>query len=153
MHDQSASRISGRTRAAVSAICVRALRITGLKSAGNFTCDEYHDLSAEKIQRVKCFMFTRCGICCCQQFPNAGAAGWVRKFQAALNWRKRRFASPCRVYAREQAPIGRAGMSAGSQLLTRAVQYGSQFMPSAGRATDVALRRAAERDVPKSLLS
>src|SRR6266436_488007 len=64
MHDQSASRISGRTRAAVSAMRVRALRITVLKSAGNFTRDECHDLSAEKIQRVKCFMFTRCGICC-----------------------------------------------------------------------------------------
>src|SRR5258707_2008916 len=56
MHDQSASRISGRTRAAVSAMCVRALRITVLKSAGDFTRDECHDLNAEKIQRVKCFM-------------------------------------------------------------------------------------------------
>ena len=56
MHDQSASRISGRTRAAVSAMCVRALRITVLKSAGNFARDECHDLNAEKIQRVKCFM-------------------------------------------------------------------------------------------------
>jgi hypothetical protein len=64
MHNQSASRIGGRTRAAVSAMCVRALRITVLKSAGNFTRDECHDLNAEKIQRVKCFMFTRCGICC-----------------------------------------------------------------------------------------
>jgi hypothetical protein len=64
MHDQSASRISGRTRAAVSAMCVRALRITVLKSAGDFTRDECHDLNAEKIQRVKCFMFTSCGICC-----------------------------------------------------------------------------------------
>src|SRR6202051_4466064 len=64
MHDQSASRISGRTRTAVSAMCARALRITVLKSAGNFTRDECPDLNAEKIQRVKCFMFTRCGICC-----------------------------------------------------------------------------------------
>jgi hypothetical protein len=64
MHDQSASRISGRTRAAVSAMCVRALRITVLKSAGNFTRDECHDLSAEKIQRVKCFMLAGCVICC-----------------------------------------------------------------------------------------
>ena len=64
MHDQSASRISGRTRAAVSAMCVRALRITVLKSAGDFTRDECHDLNAEKIQRVKCFMFTSRGICC-----------------------------------------------------------------------------------------
>jgi hypothetical protein len=64
MHDQSASRISGRTRTAVSAMCVRALRITVLKSAGNFTRDECHDLNAEKIQRVKCFLVTRSGICC-----------------------------------------------------------------------------------------
>ena len=64
MHDQSASRISGRTRAAVSAMCVRAVRITVLKSAGDLTRDECHDLNAEKIQPVKCFMFTRCGICC-----------------------------------------------------------------------------------------
>ena len=49
---------------AVSAMHVRALRISVLKSAGNFTRDECHDLSAEKIQRVKCFMFTRSGICC-----------------------------------------------------------------------------------------
>jgi hypothetical protein len=45
-------------------MCVRALRITVLKSAGNFTRDECPDLNAEKIQRVKCFVFTRCGICC-----------------------------------------------------------------------------------------
>jgi hypothetical protein len=45
-------------------MCVRALRIKVLKSAGNFTRYECHDLNAEKIQRVKCFMFTRCGICC-----------------------------------------------------------------------------------------
>jgi len=112
MHDQSASQISGRTRAAVSAICVRALRITVLKSAGNFTRDECHDLNAEKIQRVKCFMLMRYGICCAWQFSNTGAAGWVRKFQAMVNWRKWRFTSPCPVYPRKQTPIGRVGMSA-----------------------------------------
>src|SRR5262245_6815453 len=101
MHDQSASRISGRTRAAVSTMSVRALRITGLESAGDFTRDECHDLNAEKIQRVKCFVFTRCGIYCCQQFPNAGVAGRVRKFQVMVNWRKWRFASPCPVYPGE----------------------------------------------------
>jgi len=37
-------------------MCVRALRITVLKSAGNLTRDECYDLNAEKIQRVKCFM-------------------------------------------------------------------------------------------------
>jgi hypothetical protein len=59
---------------------VRALRMTVLKSAGNFTCDERRDLNAEKIQPVKCFVPTTCGICCVRQFSNAGAAGWVRKF-------------------------------------------------------------------------
>jgi hypothetical protein len=64
MRDQPVSRISGRTRAAVFAMFVRALRITVLKSAGNFTCHECHDLNAEKTRRVKYFMLTRCGICC-----------------------------------------------------------------------------------------
>jgi hypothetical protein len=48
MHDQSASRISGRTLAAVAAMSVRALRMVVLKSAGNFTRDEQYDPSAEK---------------------------------------------------------------------------------------------------------
>jgi hypothetical protein len=39
-------------------MCVRALRMTGLKSAGNFTRGECRNLNAEKIQRVKCFVFT-----------------------------------------------------------------------------------------------
>ena len=63
----------------------RALRMAVLKSAGNFTRDVCHDLNAEKIQRVKYFMFTRCGIVACQQFSNAGAAGRVRKFQVVVN--------------------------------------------------------------------
>jgi hypothetical protein len=62
-------------------MCVRALRITVLKSAGEFTRHECHDLNAEKIRRVKYFMFTRCGIVACPKFSNVGAAGWVRKFQ------------------------------------------------------------------------
>jgi hypothetical protein len=68
--------------------CVAHLRV--LKSAGNFTRAECHDLNAEKIQRVKCFMFTRCGIVACPQFSNAGAAGWVRKFQVVVIWPKAR---------------------------------------------------------------
>lgn len=114
MHDQTVSRISGRTRAAVSAMCVRVLRISVLKSAGNFTRDECHDLNAEKIQRVKCFMFTTCGFIACRQFSNAGAADRVQKFQAMFNWRKWRFASSCPVYPRKQTPIGRRRMSAGT---------------------------------------
>ena len=115
MHDQAASRISGRTRAAVSAMCVRAVRITVLKSAGNFTRDECHDLNAEKIQPVKCFMFTRREFVAYQQFLNAGAVGWVQKFQPMVNWWKWRFTSPCPVYLRKQTSIGRVGMSAGCQ--------------------------------------
>jgi len=133
MHDQSASQISGRTRAAVSAICVRALRITVLKSAGNFTRDECHDLNAEKIQRVKCFMLMRYGICCAWQFSNTGAAGWVRKFQAMVNWRKWRFTSPCPVYPRKQTPIGRVGMSARCQPKT-CYEVKSSARPTASSA-------------------
>ena len=69
-------------------MCVRALRITVLKSAGNFTRDQCHDLSAEKIQCVNVLSSRSAEFAACQQFSNAGAAGWVRKFQAVVNWRK-----------------------------------------------------------------
>src|SRR5262249_25445325 len=85
MHDQSTSRISGRTRTAVSAMCVRALRMTVLKSAGNFTRYECHDLSAEKIQRVNVLCSRGAQFVACQQFSNAAVAGWVRKFQPREN--------------------------------------------------------------------
>jgi hypothetical protein len=81
MHDQSVRRTSGRTLAAVSAMCVRALRIAVLKYAGNFPRCECLDLKAEKIRRVKYFIRAKGGICCCSQFSNTGAAGHVRKFQ------------------------------------------------------------------------
>jgi hypothetical protein len=68
MHDPSASRISGRTETAVSAMYVRALRMTVLKSAGNITCDERDDLNAENIQRVKCFVFTVAKFVASRQF-------------------------------------------------------------------------------------
>jgi hypothetical protein len=45
---------------------VRALRIMVLKSAGNFTRDECHDLNAENIQCVKCFMFATVEFVACQ---------------------------------------------------------------------------------------
>jgi hypothetical protein len=48
MHDRSASQVSGRTRTSVTAMCVRALRIVVLKSAGNFTRDEHYDPGAGK---------------------------------------------------------------------------------------------------------
>jgi hypothetical protein len=63
-------------------MCVRALRMTGLKSAGNFTRGECRNLNAEKIQRVKCFVFTARGFVARRQFPNVGALGRVRIFQA-----------------------------------------------------------------------
>jgi hypothetical protein len=81
MHDQSTNRISGRTWAAVSAMCVRALRITVLKSAGNITRGECHDLSAEKIQRVKCFMFTRCGIVALSNFRTSALPAAFENFR------------------------------------------------------------------------
>jgi hypothetical protein len=92
------------------------LRITVLKSAGNFTRDECHDLNAEKIQRVKCFRSRGAEFVACSQFLNAGAAGRVRKFLAVVNWRKWQFTSPCLVCPRKQTPIGRVGMSAGVRL-------------------------------------
>jgi len=93
MLDQSASRISGRTRAAVSAICVGALRITVLKSAGNFTRDECVDLNAEKIQRVKCFIFTRCGFCCVLAIFERRRGRLGSKISGYVNWRKWQFTS------------------------------------------------------------
>jgi hypothetical protein len=56
-------------------MCVRALRMTVLKSAGNFTRDECADLNAEKIQRVKCLCSRGAEFVAHQQFSNAGAAG------------------------------------------------------------------------------
>ena len=131
MHDQAASRISGRTRAAVSAMCVRAVRITVLKSAGNFTRDECHDLNAEKIQPVKCFMFTRCGICC---------------VPAIFERRRGRLGSKISTYGQlasggllrhvrsKQTPIGRAGMSAGTS---------GRASIAEGASSDTALKRMA----------
>lgn len=101
MHDQSASRISGRTQVAVSAMCVRALRITVLKSAGNFTRDECHDLNAEKIQRVKCFMFTRCGICCVLAIFERRHGRLGTKISGYGQLAKVGVTSPCSVYPRE----------------------------------------------------
>jgi hypothetical protein len=66
-------------------MCVRALRIAVLKSAGNFTRGECHDLSAEKIQRVNVLSSQSAEFVACQQFSNVGAAGCVRKFQAMVN--------------------------------------------------------------------
>ena len=88
MHDQSASRTSGRTLAAVAAMSVRALRIMVLKSAGSFTRDEQYDPGAGKfparhmlyVQEVRTLLRYR-------QFSNAGAAGRVLKFQVVVHRR------------------------------------------------------------------
>jgi hypothetical protein len=63
---------------------MRALRMTVLKSAGNFTCDECPDLNAEKIQRVNVLCSRGAEFVACQQFSNASAAGGVRKFQVVV---------------------------------------------------------------------
>src|SRR5271154_7013699 len=101
MHDQSASRRSGRTRTAVSAMCVRALRMTVLKSAGNFTRDECPDLNAGKIQRVKCFMFTRCGICCVLAIFERRRGRLGSKISRHGQLVEVAFTSPCPVYPPE----------------------------------------------------
>src|SRR5258707_8204022 len=120
MHDQSASRISGRTRAAVSAMCVRALRITVLKSAGNFTRDECHDLSAEKIQRVKCFMFTRCGICCVLAIfeRRRGPAGF-ENFRLRSIGGSGGLLSHLPSFPRKKPPTGRTGSPPGVAILAK----------------------------------
>jgi hypothetical protein len=61
---------------------VRALRMTVLKSAGNVTRGECHDLSAEKIPRVNVLTSQSAEFIACQQFSKAGTARCVRKFQA-----------------------------------------------------------------------
>jgi hypothetical protein len=48
MHGQSASRTSGRTKAAVFAMCVQRVLITNLKSAGTITRVNVDDVSAAK---------------------------------------------------------------------------------------------------------
>ena len=66
---------------------VRALCITVLKSAGDFTRDDWQDVSAEKIQRVKLFRARDAKFVARGNFTNAGPAGWVRKFQPAVTGR------------------------------------------------------------------
>ena len=66
-------------------MCVRALRITVLESAGNFTRNQCHDLNAEKFQRVNILCSQGADFFACQQFSNAGAVGGVGKFQAMIS--------------------------------------------------------------------
>jgi hypothetical protein len=100
-HDQSASRISGRTRRQ-SLRCV-VLRIT-VQECGQFHPRRMYDLSAENsASNVLCSRgaeFVRAS-------TNAGAAGWVRKSQAVVNWRKWRFTSHAR--STSEADIKRKG--------------------------------------------
>src|SRR5262249_49347312 len=84
MHDQSASRTSGRTRRAKSAICLRSVRIAVLKSAGKFTRGEWVYLSAEKVWRVKLFVHAAQNLLRAGNFRNVRMAGRVRKFQPAV---------------------------------------------------------------------
>jgi hypothetical protein len=113
MHDHSASRISGRTRAAVPAMCVRALRITVLKSAGNFTRDERHDVNAEKIQRVKCFMFTSCGIYCVLVIFERQRNRLGSKISGTVSW-----AEVAVYFATSDLPRGSRHQSEGSGRMT-----------------------------------
>jgi len=94
-------------------MCVRALRITVLKSAGNFTRDEYHDLNAEKLQRVKCLCSRGADFFCVQAIferrrgrLGSKISGYGQSAEVAVYFAKSGL--------RKQTPIGRVGMSAGS---------------------------------------
>jgi hypothetical protein len=67
-------------------MCVRALRIMVPKSAGNSPATNIRSKCREN-SASQIFYVTRYGIFCVQQFSNADAAGWVRKFLAMVNWR------------------------------------------------------------------
>jgi hypothetical protein len=71
MHGQSASRISGRTKAAVSAMCVRSVLIEAysiLKSAGILPAANVDEAKRREIQRVKCFVLAPREILAHEQF-------------------------------------------------------------------------------------
>ena len=59
--------------------------------------------------------------------------GPLRVNRVVLTWCR-----PLPVFPAQRTSSAPAVMSQTCQLLTRAVQHGFQFMPSAGRATDVA---------------
>ena len=76
MRTLSANRINGRTLAAVPAICERKLDMTVLKSAGGFPRRMLVHLSAELVQRVKCFSI------------HAGRFSQIRNFRIACGGRR-----------------------------------------------------------------
>ena len=136
MHDQSASRISGRTRAAVSAMCVRALRITVLKSAGNFTRHECHNLNAEKTQRVKCYVHELRNF---WRASNFRTLAWPAAFENFRLWSIVGSDGLLRHVrsTRKQTPIGRVDVSAGGPMADigqlKAIGRHSQLMRTARR--------------------
>ena len=88
MHDQSASRISGRTQAAVSAMCVRALRITVLKSAGNSTCNECFDLNAEKFSASIVLCHEVQNLVRADNFRTRAEPAGFENFRLQVSWRR-----------------------------------------------------------------
>jgi hypothetical protein len=78
MHDQSASRMNGRTRAAVFALCVRRVLITILKSAGIFTRAKVDRYKRREIPSVKCFVMAAREILAHAQFSMRPDAKSVR---------------------------------------------------------------------------
>ena len=65
--NRPAEQAAGCGRQSLRCVCVRcASRSSRVQAI--IARDECHDLNAEKLQRVKCFVFTICGICACRQF-------------------------------------------------------------------------------------
>jgi hypothetical protein len=133
MHDQSASRTNGRTLTPVSAMCVHALRMTVLKSAGYFTRGECHDLNAEKIQLVKCFMFRRRANSLRWQFfecrrgrPGSKISDYGRLAEVAVH-------VAMSDNPRKQTALGRNGVSAG---IKNAAWPGGQFLAQTDLQSD-----------------
>ena len=94
----------------------------------NFTRDECHDLSAEKIQRVKCFMFTRCEIYCVPAIFERRRGRLGSKISDCGQLADVAVYFAMSGLPRKQTPSGRVGMSAGCQTRTSILDWREFFL-------------------------
>ena len=83
MRTQSANRTNGRTLAAVPAICERKLDMTVLNDAGRLPRRMLVQLSAERVQRVKCFSTRARRFAQIRNFRILRGGDWEMKFATA----------------------------------------------------------------------